>query len=450
MMTCGRAIAILRGLENNSLTVQAKEIDELIKAGAVIEADPEHFHVLTRIHQLKSMVPELDDPTSTFSLGMALKDIEAKLKDEWYRIRTGKEELRAQEQARVAIRYALGRLSDRVEGEKLLALNQQRALIPDGAMYVPCPALGCELYAITHRGRSMRHELEIRLARFEPVAFSVFLKVFDKTYAKMDAFVKNLAAVSQDVPPVRKHRAQILVGLIKSGLPAQQATGTYREVLRHNQPPDVAVLCARNAGKFGNMANTMGALQRVHRALVQAGLRDSQELASAAKALLAYEPPESGVGRFLELVRGVGQLFPNSAFLVYKYAARLMPSTGTVPEIVRRVSIAVQLLLPRGNLVPDQAKVAVALASMVQAEDVLPGFVERFFQVRQLLAHDAGNQPAMAVDYALECVVCPGTPEEVVSLVRSLARRITEERAQVTDPRDATAMAVAFAKRFAY
>ncbi|WP_394847281.1 hypothetical protein LZC95_07420 [Pendulispora brunnea] len=450
MMTCGRAIAILRGLETNQLVAEAKEIDTLIKAGAMVEADPEHFHALTRIHQLKATVPELDDALSTVSLKMALTDIESKLKDEWYRIRTGKEELRAQEQARIAIRYALGRLSDREEGAKLLTLDKQRALIPEGAMYVACPSLGCELYAITHRGRSMRQELEIRLARFEPVEFSAFLKVFDKTSAKMDAFVKNLTALSQDVPPVRKHRAQILVGLVKSGLPAQQATGTYREVLRHNQPPDIAVTCARNVGKFGNMANTMGALQQAHRALVQAGLRDGPELASAAKALLAYEPRESAVARFLELVRGLTQLLPNAGALVYKHAARVMLSAGTVHEIVRRVSMTLQLLFSRRNLLADEVKVAVALAGMVQTEDVLPGFVERFFHLRHLLAHEAGNQPALAADYALECIVCPGTPEEVVSLVRNLAWRITETRSQSTTPQDATAMAVAFAKRFAY
>jgi len=452
MMTCGRVVAILRGLESNNLQVQANEIDALIKAGAVVEADPDVFFALARIQALRAKLPELDDAMSVVSLQTSLAGIETKLKDEWHRIRASKEEIREEEQLRVAIRFALGQLSDPGRGASLRMLHEQRVLLPDGATYVACPSLGCELYAITHRGRSMCHELELRIGRFDAVAFPVFVKMFDKTYAKMDKFVQNLAEFSQGVPEVRKHRGQILVGLVKSGLSAQDATGTYREMLSQRQPPEVAVTCARNLTKYGRPNEAHHALERARTALQSANFHDSAHcnLNGLARGLLAYDPPESGIPRLVELTRAVMAMFPQTQDAT-KHAARLMPSGGTAPEVMRRVSIVAQSIAAhpeRGGV--DVVKVSVALASMTPREDVLPGVVNRFFHLRGLLQQEAGSQPALAADYALECVPCPGTPEEIVSIVRSIIRRVSEQRPPITNGRDTIAMAVAFAKRFAY
>jgi len=252
MMTCGRAVALLRGLENNQLAGQAKEIDELLKGGLAIEADPLVYQALCRILALEAPFPSLQaDPFSRLALSAELTEVEHKLKDEWHRLGTGKEKLKQEEAARVGLRYAVGQVSDPVRLAAFRKMIEDRALIPQGAMYVTCPQLGAELYAITHRGQRVRRELEVRLGRFEPVPLAVFLKSFDKTDAKMQSFVGEIGALSAQVGPVRKHRGQVLVGLTKSGMPPAHAAGVYKEALRQSSAPDVAVTCTRNASSLG-------------------------------------------------------------------------------------------------------------------------------------------------------------------------------------------------------
>ncbi|HWL88137.1 MAG TPA: hypothetical protein VNO21_20180, partial [Polyangiaceae bacterium] len=80
----------------------------------------------------------------------------------------------------------------------------------------------------------------------------------------------------------------------------------------------------------------------------------------------------------------------------------------------------------------------------------LAGLVDRFYQLESLLIRDNLANASTAAGHALECVVCPGTPEEVISVVSGLTQRLAQHQIENTEQHDKVSIAVAFAKRFAY
>src|SRR5262249_44914422 len=128
-----------------------------------------------------------------------------------------------------------------------------------------------------------------------------------------------------------------------------------------------------------------------------------------------------------------------------KSTARLMPATGTPQEVVGRTRMALGQL----TTVDQHARVAtaVALASMVQTDDAVAPAAQRFLAIRQELVRHQISPASVADGDALECMACPGTPGEVAGTVTQLIRQLAANR----EPRrDDVAVAVAFAKRFAY
>jgi hypothetical protein len=169
----------------------------------------------------------------------------------------------------------------------------------------------------------------------------------------------------------------------------------------------------------------------------------------AAKSLLAFDPPDAGVPRFLDFMKRLRQVF-GQVELLFKLTARLMPATGTPEEVVARVVAAGHLLNKyptRVSTVNDNRTTGVALASMARSTDALPDLVVRFREIETHLVQ-SGLSPAGAVEAdALECVGCPGTPAEVVDTVAVLAEEIAGGR---QPQRPDVTIAVAFAKRFAF
>jgi hypothetical protein len=173
------------------------------------------------------------------------------------------------------------------------------------------------------------------------------------------------------------------------------------------------------------------------------------EVDGAAKSLLPYSPIEAGVPRFVELYRRLRPVFGDREIL-YKFIVRLMPASGEPSEIVRRVTIAGQLLRSIPSRVtqrPDIAATAVAIAGMVKNDQALPAAVQRHRELEVELVRAGVTNPLHAESHALECLACPGTPLEVTSVVRSLAMNL--EPGVAPSPGTA-AIAVSFAKRFAY
>jgi hypothetical protein len=446
-MNCQRALEALSSLATHQPAFTADEIEELLALGLALEADPRD---LATLGWLVPAVQDhagsvIDDPEVPLTLGMKLGEAEEQLKSDWYRFTTSKDKIAAREQDRRAMRRAVSVLSDARERERLLALVTQGRNNGDPT-YAACAALGSERYAISVKGTRVGRELQVRIDRFAGQPLGAFLKAFEKSEAKMAAFSGDIATLAGRIGPVKKNAHQVVIGLAKTGVPPAQALELYHHSMRSAGTPDVAVTLARNAATHGSPEDVAHRLTQAQHALRQAGVTMSEVAMGAAKSLLPFEPLETGAARFTEiaqlleaqnLTRGDGTL---------KSAARLMPATGTPGDVVRRALLAYNQL-PDGRDRDAHTASAVALASLVRDDDAIAPVVARFLALHDELTRRRVSLPAFAAADALECVSCPGTPAEVVETVRALVAKLARGR---ESRRDDVAVAVAFAKRFAY
>jgi hypothetical protein len=449
-MNCDRAVTILQGLLTKHLEADHDELDELLKAGLVVEADPAILELARRIEALRGDYPEFfhDATAPREALQHALEDVEKKLKNDWYRMRTSNASLAEQEENRVQLRRTLGEVADPETAAVLQRTTEESGRVAQGALYLPCPAVGRAVYAITRKGHRALGELATRIARFAGQPLSAFLKPFEKVDAKMRAFSREVTTLSDNVGYVRKGKTQVVIGLVKTGLPAQQALGVYQNALQGTRAPDVAVTCARNAAQEGSPAHVVHKLGACHQALLKAGFPNAPIVQGAAKALLPFSPPSAGIPRFVEIFNRMKKAYGQSDD-VYKFTARLMPASGTPAEVVGRVMQAARLLgYSLHGRRASLGRASVALASMVREDAAIPGICTRFVEIeRGLVAARLCGSEAEAEAHALECVACPGTPQEVVAVVGALCRRLASG-GRTSD--EALTIGAAFAKRFAY
>ena len=452
-MNCKRAATVLDGLEQNALDVESEEIDEVLAHGLAVEADPDDLALgrwldgVLRTHAHTSVV----DPNARDALASTLREAEERLKSDWFRIKASKAEIRSKEEERIAMRRALAILGDSAAMTAVMKIvNESRELAPN-AQYVACERLGSERYALTHKGWRVRGQLRPRLSRFADVPLKTFLHGFDKNETKMRAFAKEVSTISKNIGYVRKNREHVVIGLAKVGTPAAQAVRAYSTALQVTNAPDTAVGCARNAATFGSTQEAARRLQEAQRALQRVGYPPTPIVLGAAKSLLGFAL-EPGVLRFVEIHRRLQQAFGRSEEVFIKFTARLMPAAGMPADIVGRVIAAASSLVyqaparERGHP-RDVRAAAVALASMVKSQDRIPEIVARFRQIEAELVR-AGLSVMHDVEaHALECIACPGTPEEVVATVSALLGQLTKGR---QPQRADVAIAVAFAKRFPF
>lgn len=450
-MNCQRAAEVLRGLEKNELSVNTEEIEELLGAGLAVEADPDDMAMFQWLapQALQLAHRGLDDPHCAEAISNALRQLEEELAKDWYRMKTSKAILAAQEADKIAIRRVLAHLNDPHVMTTVRSLADKSRQVAPGMRWVTCQALGCELYALTHKGWRVRRQLKIRLERFGESSLKAFLASFDKVENKMRSFANDIGQLSQNVGYVRKNREQVVIGLMKTGVPVPQALGAYQAGMQAvGQAPDVAVTCARNAGTFGSPAQAASMLRHAQAAMLSAGFPNTPIAMGAAKSLLAYQPPSSGVSRFKEIFARLQHML-GGAEITYKLAARLMPAHGTPTDVVRRAVNAATLLNQYPTRVGgnrDVRMASAALASMVRGDNALEDLVKRFRDIEAELARAGVSTPASAEGDALECVACPGTPYEVVDTVAALVSQLSAGR---RGDRSDVAVAVAFAKRFA-
>lgn len=451
-MNCSRAVEVLRGLQSQGLAVTTEEIEELLAAGLAVEADPDDAATVEWVRAVlqQHAGTTLDSPQARETLSAKLGETNEDLASDWYRIRTSKAVIQEREQARVAMRRALAFLGDphfvEVAAKHLAATRE----IASGSSWVACAALGAELYALTHKGARVLRQLFVRLDRFGAASLKAFLASFEKTDAKMRAFAEEIEYLNQNIGYVRKNREQVVIGLAKMGDSAPRAVGVYYAALQlAGNAPDVAVTCSRNAKAHGGPAYVRARLERAQVALRTAGFPSTPIAMGAAKTLVGFEPPERGVPRFKEIYDRLLKFYGSSEIL-FKHTARLMPATGTPEQLAKRVALAHQLT----KQFPPQAQVAratrgvveVALASMVREDGALSGLVQRFRAVEQELLRQGVSTPQFCEADALECVACPGSPQEVADTVAALAAQVGRGRRAA---RADVAVAVAFAKRFA-
>lgn len=451
-LTCERAVALLRGLEGNKLTdLEFDEIEELLALGLAVEADPDDLTMAVWLQPLVREYArcEINSPQAISTLEARIREVEDQLKNDWFRMTTGKAERARREEDRIQMKRIVALLRDRTLVDTLTKLITNSSLLAKGAQYVACPALGSEVYALTLRGQRALRSLEVRLQRYASASLKAFLASFDKAENKMRAFSGEIATLAQNIGYVKKNREQVIIGLAKTGEPAGNALGAYHASLRAMTAPDAAVTCARNAKQFGGANYAAARLRYAQQALARAGFPASPIVMGAAKTLLAFDPPDAGIPRFKELVSAANQMFGRTE-MSFKYAARLMPAHGTPAEVMARVQLAGQLLqqVPsRMRAATDIRGASVALASMVRDQNAVAPLVRRFRDIEDLLVQRGLSQPQLVEGDALECVSCPGEPAEVVDSVAILTEQIARGRAPA---RGDVAVAVAFAKRFSF
>ncbi|HEX4418144.1 MAG TPA: hypothetical protein VH165_09620 [Kofleriaceae bacterium] len=445
-MTCQRALETLASLASHKPAFTADEIEELLKLGLALEADPRDLATLA---WLQPAVTDhaggtIDDPDAVPKLTKQLAEVDEQLRSDWFRFTHGKDKIANREQDRQLLRRTLAVLNNPLERDRLVKLALERWNNNDPT-YAACEPLGSEVYALSSKGTRVGHDLQLRIARFADQPLGVFMKAFDKADTKMAAFSTDIATLSNNIGPVRKNAHQVVIGLAKTGMPPAQALGVYHDAMRGTGQPDVAVTCARNAAEQGSPQQVAARLKEAQHALARAGIPMTDVARGAAKSLLPFEPLAAGAARFV----AIAQLLENQNLtrgdLTFKSAARLMPVDGEPGALVRRALIAYNALPDRDR--DTRTSTAVALASMVRGDDAIAETVARFLALHDELVRRRISPPEHATGDALECVACSGTPVEVVETVRQLLEKLTQNR---SPERGDVAIAVSFAKRFAY
>jgi hypothetical protein len=449
-MNCDRALAVLSGLKVQKVEAEPAEMDELIAEKLVVEVAPHGLALLFEVQRLAEAHP---DEIGTFPAAAAVQAVhdalDAQLKNDWFRMTTGRPKLLAMEEERAALRRLLGGLTDPDTFASLQDAFNKRPLLARGAGYVPCPKVGGGLFGLTERGLVVLGQLGVRAQRFGEAKLKTFLAQLDKQEAKLRAFSEQVDVLAHHVGHVRKNRGQVLVGLVKSDLPAGEAAALYQRAVRA-QPPDVAVTCARNAAREGGTTKVLGKLGAAYDALIRAGYPDSPALAGAAKSLLPWNPPESGLPRFAALVRALHDQGSVRGDDLYKLTARLIMADGQPRELVQRaLRAAHRLSSERGALVPRPYRLgpaSVAIAAMVPADDAVDAACDRLLALELALSRAGLADARTAEGRALDCLPCPGTPTEVVATVHAMMARLSPSL-----PADERlTLATAFAKRFAF
>jgi hypothetical protein len=292
-----------------------------------------------------------------------------------------------------------------------------------------------------------------RLDRYRDVPLAVFLKAFDKTDVKMQAFAGEIATLSRSIGYVKKNPHQVVIGLAKTGKPATEALGAYHKGVRKTGAPDVAVTLARNADALGGADHVTERLHEAVGLLQRAGYPRTPVTFGAAKTLLPFTPLSLGVQRFDAIHALVGRQLPvgRQAEQAIKATARLMPADGAPADVVRRAALAINALGRERSPVRagDETFVGVALGAMVRADEQVAPLVTRYRAVEAELVRFRLSDESHAQGDALECVACPGTPTEVADTVHTLAQQVAAQNGRPLGRED-VAIAVAFAKRFAY
>lgn len=447
-LTCDRALAILTELRNGLLNVSAEEIEELLAADLAVEADPEDLALVQWIEATCQHLVRhpCTAPAAVSDLQDILRQADKDLSSDWYRMTTGRTELARREQERVTVRRALGYLGDPGIVALIANVSRQSRVLAKGSRYVASPSLGIEVYAITQKGGAVARALQPRLARFTGTPLKAFLASWAKVDAKMQAFAAEIHAIDGGIGYVKKNRHQVVIGLSKAGLPAAQAVGMYTSAHGSVGNPSDAVTLTRNAQQFGGTQKAATRLKAAESALRKAGFPMTPIVIGTAKSLLMFEPIDKGMQRYIGLKRALDKQLGMTE-QNFKFTARLMPAAGEPNEVVQRVAIAADALLRhRAPQRGDVSSAAVAIASMVRNPTQIAEAVARLRDLSHRLASADLTTSDEATDLALECLACPGSPEEVVATVRSLAFHIAQGGER--NP-GSTAIAVAFAKRFA-
>lgn len=453
-MRCDEVLALLGDLSRGANRAQPPQIRFLLDRGLVTLLDP-YFLEIYRLaldeagaEGARMPLPALLDPGK---FQIRLRALEHDLRSDLHRATTGAARLWEEERTRSRLRMLVGVLGDPALAPRLAETVQQAAALGKAPL-VPCAGLPF-LLALTPLGQQAGSSLYERRARFAQKPFDEFYKQFKKSEDKLDALARSAAWLTEAVGPVPRNKHQIVVGLIKSGLPPEQAASAFQQGMRHNrlgtknEPPHLATALVRSAAQQRHELAAEARRLAEAAALLTRRFGDSPTTRGAAKTLLPFADLQQGLARLVQLRDGAMELRLDTEESL-KAASRLMGVADATPrDLLLRLRSALREL-SQGPLRQHPRARAVAVAIAATAPDAAATH-------RRLLALLAAYQArplppgAEPLDLALDSLGCPGEPPEVVSTVVHAAARFAAQQRSAVGPSH-LATACAFARQITF
>ncbi|HEU4535238.1 MAG TPA: hypothetical protein VFS00_14015 [Polyangiaceae bacterium] len=462
-MKAGRAHQLLLSLGNGALLGDAKELAELEKHGLVLRLDAHALEALGRYEAISARHPKIfadAPPLSADALGALASQLDLRLRSEWHRSLASDATIAREEEERIWAKRLRGLLLSPPSAERLA--RTARARVEAGPRLAARRDLGPSLFALSADGHAVAGALGPRLGRYGEHDLAAFLKAFRKASAKMTEFGRAVDALRAGVGTVPKGREHVLATLLKSDARPEHLAAAYRQAIggaRALEPtdykgklaPHTAALSVRHAAaeRHFDVGRAAQAIARARSLLLQAGHPNTPTALGAAKALLAFQPPEKGLPRFQAIIQCLLRAGVQGDAL-YKFVVRLMPAQGAPADLVARAAALAAAPAQQARRHAMRAgsldEVAVAVVSMARDPQDDARLAERLSALEQCFA-GAGVSGGRTLTLALNCVGCPGSPAEVVALVYDLARSVGT---RAEPDHEALSIAASFARRFAY
>lgn len=380
-----------------------------------------------------------------------LRTLEADLRSDLYRATTGSAKLWQQERTRAHLLPLVGAL----QGTELSArLQQQLQRDQAGAPRIPCEDAPFVL-ALTPRGQRVGHALHEKIGRFQGKSIDDFLKRLDKSDAALEQLAHNAAQLNGALASVPRGRHHVVTGLLKSGLPPQQALQAFQQGMQlnrlgeKNEPPQLATALVRSATQERHELHLEA--QRLAQAVGLLAQRygNTPAVRGAAKTLLPFPDLRAGLARFDQLRGGLLHLRfdPEEAL---KGAARLMGLKATENDLLQRVNAALHLAY-QGPLRQHPRRDWSALVVAATAPDLaaVPAMHQRLLELSQAYTRHKLPHNTKPHDLALDGLGCPGTPPEVAATILRIAERLARQEQRAVD-RPHLDMASAFARQITF
>jgi hypothetical protein len=287
---------------------------------------------------------------------------------------------------------------------------------------------------MTRMGEAMLAQVQARQTRYGAVPLAEFLRSFRKAHDRMQQLTQQVRAIDAGLGYVRKGKHQVVAGLIKSGLPVQQAVSAFQQAQQRvrragthpAEPPHLAVTLVRHAMDTKSVDLADQRMVSAEKALLRRGIPAGPATRGAAKSLLGSPNLEAAADRFVELCGWLQPLVGRDENLL-RYAARLMPVQSSPRQLAQRCQVAARMLAQGGYA--NQGRIdatSVALAALSSDDTALGAVVTRFADIVRRIVQGQMGSPSSAVNPALELTACPGSPEEAVATAQALALQLSE------------------------
>jgi hypothetical protein len=460
-MICSRAGTVLDALAQGHLRALPAELEELCQAGLIHRIDTQAIAHLGALESMAASRGKLGDaPLEVLLrpgwLQSALLKLEASLKSEIHRSTTANAVLLEEEKARADMRALMGLL---VDGRATAAMREasevRRSL--EQTLVVPAPPTQPgqppEHYAVSPLGRRMVQAIGVRMARCAQEPLPSFMKRFRKAEAQMATMGQAAQRLESGVGTVVKGKTQVVMGLMKSGLPVENALRAYAQSapmatwVPPKERPHMAVAYVRGAARSGSLQAEATRLNEAMDLVRRQMLAGGDQIKMLARSLVAFPQPAEGLPRLralLEALRAQGVTGEDRS----RAAARFMSAAGEPAELAARLKQVGNLLArtPVGSH-PKRVALTLALAAAITQPGAEHAAVARYLSVAQALATAKLPRGCDAYELAIDLTPLPGEPAELIHVLGQASLHFSggaQPSAQHVQ------LAAAFAKRFIF